>query len=61
MAEPQNTSASAPLVRLDMLINGERVDALAAIVHQDLAQTRGRQLVETMRNLIPRQQLCIPL
>ena len=52
---------SAPLVRLDMLINGERVDALAAIVHQDLAQTRGRQLVETMRNLIPRQMFDVAI
>ena len=52
---------SAPLVRLDMLINGERVDALAAIVHQDLAQIRGRQLVETMRNLIPRQMFDVAI
>lgn len=52
---------SAPLVRLDILINGERVDALAAIVHEDLAQNRGRQLAKTMRNLIPRQMFDVAI
>ena len=52
---------AAPLVKLDILINGDRVDALALIVHRDNSQGRGRQITEKMRELIPRQMFDVAI
>ena len=51
----------ADLVRLDVLINGERVDALAVIVHRSAVQARGRALTERMKELIPRQMFDVAI
>lgn len=52
---------AADMVRVDIMINGERVDAIALIVHKDNAPYRGRELVEKMKELIPRQQFDIAI
>ena len=51
----------AKLVRLDVLINGDRVDALSVIVHAENVRSRGRELVEKMRELIPRQMFDVAI
>lgn len=52
---------TADMVRVDIMINGDRVDALALIVHKANAPYRGRELVEKMKELIPRQQFDIAI
>ena len=49
------------LVKMDILINGEAVDALSTIVHKDFAYTRGKAIVENLKKLIPRQLFEVPI
>jgi len=56
-----NRFQAANLVRLDVLINGDRVDALSLIVHRDTAYYRGRDLVDKMQELIPRQMFDVAI
>jgi len=51
----------SPLVKLDILVAGEPVDALTLIVHKEFAYERGKMLVERLRKLIPRQMFEVPL
>jgi len=51
----------ARLVKLDIMVNGQPVDALTLIVHPEEAESRGRDLVEKLRKLIPRQMFDVPI
>ena len=53
--------APADLVKLDVLVNGQAVDALSLITHREFAYAKGRALVETLRRLIPRQLFDVPI
>ncbi len=52
---------SSDLVKMDILLNGEIVDALSVIVHKDFAYKRGKNIVEILRKMIPRQQFEVPI
>jgi GTP-binding protein LepA len=53
--------AEANLVKLDILLNGQPVDAFSAVLHRDKAQAHGRAMAEKLRELIPRQMFDVPI
>lgn len=52
---------ATPLVKIDVLINGDKIDALSIIIHKDASQSRGRDLVDTMQTLIPKQMFDVAI
>ena len=52
---------SSQLTKMDILLNGEIIDALSVIVHKDFAYKRGKAIVENLKKLIPRQQFEVPI
>jgi len=52
---------ASPLVKMDILINGDIVDALSVIVHKDYAYNRGKKIVENLKEIIPRQLFQVPI
>ena len=52
---------ASELVKMDILLHGDPVDALSVIIHKDFAQSRGRQIAEKLQELIPRQQFEVPI
>ena len=58
--EPQGYSPDA-MVKLDILVHGESVDAFSSIVHKDMAESRGRQIAERLKDVIPQQMFQVPI